>query len=48
MCQQNVHLVMQLPSFGSMTEGPTDKPEILILMSRLGQEAAIYICLSLL
>ena len=34
------------PSLGSMTEGPTDTSEILILMSRPGQKPSIYICLS--
>ena len=41
----NVHLVMQHPSLGLLTEGPTDKPEILIPMPRPGQELSIYICL---
>ena len=43
---KNVHLVMQHPSLGSMTEGSTDKPEVLIPMPKLGQELYIYICLS--
>ena len=37
---------MQHPSLGSMIEGPTDTPEILIPMPRLGQEPFIYICIS--
>ena len=37
---------MQHPLLGSVTEVPTDKPEILIPMPRLGQEPSIYICLS--
>ena len=37
---------MQHPSTGSMTEGPTEKPEILIPMPKTGQELSIYICLS--
>ena len=43
---KNVHLVMQHPSLGSMTEGSTHKPAILIPMPKLGQEPSIYICLS--
>ena len=43
---KNVHLVMQHPSLGSMTERPTDTSEILMLMPRPGQEQSIYICLS--
>ena len=43
---KNVHLVMQHPLLGSMTEGPTETSEILIPMSRPGQEPSIYICLS--
>ena len=43
---ENVLLVMQHPSLGSMIEGPTDTPEILIPMPRLGQEPFIYICIS--
>ena len=37
---------MQHPSLGSMTGGPTDKPEILIPMPRTGKGPSIYICLS--
>ena len=40
-----VHLIMQHPSLGSMTEGPTHKPEVLIPMPKPGQEPSIYICL---
>ena len=43
---KNVHLIMQHPSLGSMTEGPTDTSEILIPMPRPGQELSIYICLN--
>ena len=43
---KNVHLIIQHPSLGSMTEGPTDKPEILIPMLKPWQEPSIYICLS--
>ena len=43
---KNVHLVIQRPSLGSMTEGSTGKSKILILMPRPGQEPSIYICLS--
>ena len=39
---KNVHLGRQNPSLGSMTEGPTDKPEILIPMPKPGQEPSIY------
>ena len=37
---------MQHASLGSMTEGPTSKPEILIPIPRPGQEPFIYICLN--
>ena len=40
------HLVMQHPSLGSITEGPTVTSEILVPTPRLGQELSIYICLS--
>ena len=43
---KNVHLVMQHPSLGSMTERPIDKPEILIPTPKLGERPSIYICLS--
>ena len=43
---KNLHLVRQHPSLGSMTKGPTYKPEILIPMPRPGKEPSIYICLS--
>ena len=43
---KNVHLVMQHPSLGPMTEGSTGTSEILISMPRPGQEPSIYICLS--
>ena len=43
---KNVHLIMQHPSLGSMTEGPTDTSEILIPMTRSGQEPSMYIRLS--
>ena len=43
---KNAHLAMQHPLLWSVTEVPTDKPEILIPMPRLGQEPSIYICLS--
>ena len=43
---KNVHLVMEHPSLGSITEGATDASEILIPMPRPGQEPSIYICLS--
>ena len=38
---ENVHLVMQHPSLGSMTEGPTNTSETLIPMPRPGQEPSI-------
>ena len=43
---RNVHLVMQHPSLGSMTKGPTDRSETLIPMLKPGQKPSIYICLS--
>ena len=43
---KNVHHVMQHPSLGSMTEGPTNRSKILMSMPRPGQEPSIYICLS--
>ena len=44
---KNVHLIMQHPSLGSVTEGPTDTSEILITMPRPEQELSIYIFLSI-
>ena len=43
---KNVHLIMQHPPLGSMTESTTNTPEILIPMTRHGQELSIYISLS--
>ena len=43
---KNVHLVMQHPSLGSMTEGATETSEILIPIPKPGQELSIYTCLS--
>ena len=41
---KNVHLVVQHPSLGSMTEGPINTSEILISIPRFGQELSICIC----
>ena len=43
---ENVNLVIQHPSLGSITERPTDTSEILKPMHKPGQEPSIYICLS--
>ena len=43
---KNAHLVMQHPSLGSMTEGPTDTFAILMPMPMPGQEPSFYICFS--
>ena len=43
---KNVHQIMQHPSLGSMTEAPMDTFEILIPMTRSGEEPSMYIRLS--
>ena len=41
---KDVHLAMQHPSLGSMTEGPINASEILMPIPKFGQELSIYIC----
>ena len=43
---KNVHLVMENPSLGSMTEGPIDAPEVLMPIPKFGQGPSLYIFLS--
>ena len=43
---KNVHLVMQHPSLGSMTEGSIDESEILMPIPKFEQGPSIYIFLN--